>query len=94
MYSREKAKYYSKLFKDRPMTAMDTATYWVEYVIRNGGAPLRSPALDLPWWQIHSLDIFAFIILTLALLTSMAYCLSKFILKKCFSNQVEKAKVQ
>ncbi|XP_052871535.1 UDP-glucosyltransferase 2-like, partial [Anopheles cruzii] len=27
------------LYKDRPMSALDTAVYWVEYVIRHRGAP-------------------------------------------------------
>ncbi|GJQ84873.1 hypothetical protein Trydic_g18401 [Trypoxylus dichotomus] len=39
----------SRLFKDRPMSALDTAIYWVEYVVRHNGAPhLRSMGADLP----------------------------------------------
>ncbi|KRT85102.1 Glycosyltransferase [Oryctes borbonicus] len=54
----------SRLFKDRPMSALDTAVYWVEYVIRHNGAPhLRSIAADLPWYQYYLLDvIFVFIV--------------------------------
>ncbi|GJQ66557.1 hypothetical protein Trydic_g4540 [Trypoxylus dichotomus] len=45
----------SRLFKDRPMSALDTAIYWVEYVMRHNGAPhLRSIAADLPWFFIKS----------------------------------------
>lgn len=45
---RESAKKISKMFKDRPMSAIDTAIYWIEYVIRNGPQSLRSHAVDLP----------------------------------------------
>lgn len=50
----------SRIFCDRPMSAMDTAMYWIEYVIRHKGAPLiRSSALDLPWYKYYLLDIIA-----------------------------------
>lgn len=44
---------------------MDTAIYWIEYVIRHRGAPhLRYPAADLNFFQYYSLDVFAFLIFT------------------------------
>ncbi|XP_076271252.1 UDP-glycosyltransferase UGT5-like [Rhynchophorus ferrugineus] len=36
---RENAKTRSRLFHDRPMKPLDTAIYWIEYAIRNKGAP-------------------------------------------------------
>jgi hypothetical protein len=40
---------------------LDTAVYWVEYVIRHGGAPhLRVAGLDLPWYKYLLLDVIAF----------------------------------
>ncbi|KAJ9582122.1 hypothetical protein L9F63_003536 [Diploptera punctata] len=51
---RKNAKRMSQIFKDRPHSAMDTAIYWTEYVIRHNGAPhLRSAALDLSWYQYY-----------------------------------------
>lgn len=44
------------------MTAMDTAAYAIEYVIRNGPDSLRSPAADLPCWKLQLLDVFALLI--------------------------------
>ncbi|XP_044255716.1 UDP-glycosyltransferase UGT5-like [Tribolium madens] len=53
----------SQLFKDRPMSPLDTAVYWVEYVIRYKGAPhLRSAGADLHWYQYYLVDV-AFILL-------------------------------
>ena len=41
---------------------MDTANFWIEYVIRNGGDVLKSPALSLPAWKLALLDVYGFII--------------------------------
>jgi glucuronosyltransferase len=54
----------SFIFHDRPMSTIDKAVYWVEYVIRHKGANhLRSPAVELKWYQYYLLDIAAFVIL-------------------------------
>ena len=72
---RESAKKISKMFKDRPMSAIDTAIYWIEYVIRNGPQSLRSHAVDLPWWKLYLIDVFVFLIacfvLTICLLVTL-----------------------
>ena len=52
----------SELYRDRPATAMETAVYWTEYVIRHRGAKhMRYPAADLNFFQYYSLDVFAFL---------------------------------
>nr|CAD7590136.1 unnamed protein product [Timema genevievae] len=51
------AKKTSFKFRDRPHTALETAVYWIEYVIRHRGAPhLRSAGADLPTYQYLLLD--------------------------------------
>ena len=53
----------SEIYKDRPMSAMDTSIYWIEYVIRHKGARhLRSTAVDLPLYQYLLLDVIAFLL--------------------------------
>ncbi|KAH8290982.1 hypothetical protein KR054_007661, partial [Drosophila jambulina] len=48
----------SKVFRDRPLGAMDTAMYWIEYVIEHRGAPhMVSAGVHLPWYQFYLLDI-------------------------------------
>ena len=42
------------------MSPRDKAVYWIEYVIRNGDKVLRSPAVDMYWWQVALLDVYAF----------------------------------
>jgi glucuronosyltransferase len=53
----------SRAYHDRPMSALDTAIFWTEYVIRHGGARhMRSAALDLAWYQYLLIDVIAFIV--------------------------------
>jgi len=57
----ENVKKYSQIFRDRPMSALDTSMYWIEYVIRYKGAPqLRSAGADMPWYQFYLLDVIGF----------------------------------
>ncbi|XP_016911984.2 UDP-glucosyltransferase 2-like [Apis cerana] len=53
----------SKKFLDRPMSSADTAIYWIEYIIKYGSTVLRSPAMDLTWWQIELLDVCGFLLI-------------------------------
>lgn len=51
------------------MSAMKTAVYWTEYVIRHNGARhLRTAALDLSWYQYLLLDIISLFIIILLIL--------------------------
>ncbi|XP_020802466.1 UDP-glucuronosyltransferase 2B13-like isoform X1 [Drosophila serrata] len=53
----------SNIFKDRQQEPRRTAVYWIEYVIRYGGAPhMRSAGLDLNWFQFYLLDVIAFVV--------------------------------
>lgn len=48
----------SQLFRDRPMTPLQTAIYWIEYVIRYDGAKhMQSSAVHLNFIQKNSLDV-------------------------------------
>uniref|UniRef100_A0A1A9V223 UDP-glucuronosyltransferase n=1 Tax=Glossina austeni TaxID=7395 RepID=A0A1A9V223_GLOAU len=81
---RNNIKYISQIFKDRPLNARDMAIYWIEYVVRYRGAPhLRSAGLDLKWYEFYLLDVIAFVILILVLLTiSLKFLLSSLMFKK------------
>lgn len=49
-------------YKDRPMSPLDTAVYWTEYVIRHKGAHhLKTAAVHMPWYQYLLLDVIAFL---------------------------------
>ncbi|XP_046427724.1 UDP-glucosyltransferase 2-like isoform X1 [Neodiprion fabricii] len=61
MYQSNAAR-YSRLFKDRPLSPLDEAVFWIEYIIRNGGEPLRSSALHLYWFQYYLIDVILFLL--------------------------------
>nr|QIK00371.1 UDP-glycosyltransferase [Xylotrechus quadripes] len=85
----ENAKLASERFKDRPMSALNTSLYWIEYVIRHKGAPqLRSIGAQLPWYQYYLLDIAVIFLLPVL---GLGYLLS-FVFKLLFSVKVEKSK--
>nr|QPA18386.1 UDP-gluconosyltransferase [Trialeurodes vaporariorum] len=82
-----KAKEISAIFHDRPMTPMDTAIYWVEYVIRNKGAKnLRTAAADLPFYQYLLLDVMIFIMLCVSATSYLVYYVLKCVINRMTSN--------
>ncbi|XP_055838427.1 UDP-glucosyltransferase 2-like [Episyrphus balteatus] len=56
----------SAVFRDRPLSARDSAMYWIEYVIRHKGARhMRSAGLDLAWYEFYLLDVIGFFALVI-----------------------------
>ncbi|CAK9828264.1 UDP-glycosyltransferase UGT5 [Anthophora retusa] len=90
---RESARKMSLMFRNRPISALDTAIYWIEHVIRNGPDSLKSPTVNMSWWKLNLIDVFAFLITCVVL---VAYCLLSLIrvtLRKFFrSNTAPKKK--
>uniref|UniRef100_A0A3B1JFE5 UDP-glucuronosyltransferase n=1 Tax=Astyanax mexicanus TaxID=7994 RepID=A0A3B1JFE5_ASTMX len=54
----ENMKTLSRLHRDQPMKPLDHAIFWIEYVMRNGGAPhLRTQSFRMSWFTYHSVDV-------------------------------------
>ncbi|KAK5639930.1 hypothetical protein RI129_010741 [Pyrocoelia pectoralis] len=71
---RNKVKELAKLVLDQPMTGLERAVWWTEYVIRHKGAPhLKSPLKDFPWYQYLLLDVMAVLITTVIVLVCVIY---------------------
>ncbi|EDW76284.2 uncharacterized protein Dwil_GK14744 [Drosophila willistoni] len=50
---------FSRLYRDRPLTARETVLYWTEYVLRHHGAKhLQSPIVHMSFIEANNLDIF------------------------------------
>ncbi|XP_014213310.1 UDP-glucuronosyltransferase 1-6-like [Copidosoma floridanum] len=77
---KEKAVHYSKIFKDQPISPMNSAVFWIEYVIRNGQA-LRPPTLDYTWWQLAGLDVHLIILFAFVLSSAMIFMSVKLMVK-------------
>ncbi|XP_045120300.1 UDP-glycosyltransferase UGT5-like isoform X2 [Portunus trituberculatus] len=83
----EKVEHRSKIMHDQPMSPGDWASYWVDYVLRHQGAVhLRSPAAQIPWYQLYNVDVWAVVVtmtlLTLALI-SWVFCRVFLALARC-----------
>ncbi|XP_062372738.1 UDP glucuronosyltransferase 5 family, polypeptide G1 isoform X2 [Sardina pilchardus] len=66
---REAMRRLSRLHRDQLVSPLDTATFWIEYVMRNkGAAHLRPESWDMPWYVYHSVDV-VLLLLALACLT-------------------------
>lgn len=56
----------SNLNRDRPEHPLDTAAFWIEYVIRHNGAKhMQSPAVHLNFLQYYMVDVFSFVFVIL-----------------------------
>lgn len=59
---------------DQPMSGMDKAIWWIEYVLRHKGARhLRSAAADLPFYQYFLLDVIAFFLGAVVFISFITY---------------------
>ncbi|XP_066257468.1 UDP-glycosyltransferase UGT5-like isoform X2 [Euwallacea similis] len=88
---RHEAKLVSKKFKDRPLHPLDAAIFWIEHVAKFKGAEhMRSPGIDLPFYQYYLLDILAFIALVAVVFIFVIYKVAKGVL--CRPNQAVKYK--
>ncbi|KAK4873145.1 hypothetical protein RN001_015174 [Aquatica leii] len=67
---RNTLKELSDLENDQPMTGLERALWWTEYVLRHKGAKhLRSPYLDVPLYQYLLLDVFGVCLLVIVVAT-------------------------
>lgn len=74
---RDSARRMSRKFRDRPLSPLDTAIYWIEYVIRNGPNSLKSPAVDIPWWKLNLIDVIVVLIACFILTLYLLFILVK-----------------
>jgi glucuronosyltransferase len=80
---RENAQRLSRIYRDQPLTPLEQAVFWTEYVIRHKGAPhMRSAALDLTWYQYFLLDVIAVLVLALGFVLFFMFLLLRKLLRK------------
>ena len=89
-----KAKDLSKAFKDRPLEPLETAIYWIEYVINNKGGDLMRPySVHMPCYTYYALDVICFLILVKILAIYVLIKISKLIYCKLCKKDGAKLKV-
>ncbi|XP_050922302.1 UDP-glucuronosyltransferase 1-2 [Lates calcarifer] len=61
----------SDLHRDKPAHPLETALFWIEFVMRHKGAShLRTESYKMPWYAYHSVDVICFLLAVLLLLTA------------------------
>ncbi|XP_057670660.1 UDP-glycosyltransferase UGT5-like [Diorhabda carinulata] len=84
----EKARSLSKRFKDRPMSPMNTALYWINYIVENKGAPyMKSAAVNMPTYQYLLLDVVAVLLILLFMSFYIFYRFVKITSKLCYGKR-------
>lgn len=83
----------SLLFKDRPLSALRTAVFWTEYVIRHRGAKhLQSNAVHLNFFQLHLLDVWGLLLIIALIGIKIQIIMFKFVIRKICSKSCKKSK--
>lgn len=74
----------SSIHRDQPARPLDTAVYWVEFVMRHGGAKhLRLASHDLNWFQYYSLDVIGALLVILLTFTALCWTVVCRLLRCC-----------
>nr|ATN96046.1 UDP-glucuronosyl transferase 343C3 [Myzus persicae] len=88
---KENSRIRSKIFKDSHLRPMDRAVYWIEYVLRHGGANhLTSSSVVLNYNQYFLADICLVIISTTAISMFLIAMLFKYTMKTKDYNSLKK----
>lgn len=84
-------KLFSKVYKDRPITAKENAVFWMEYVLRHKGARhLQSPAVHMNIVQLHNMDVIMVVVLVLVLVKIVIWKVCSF----CCCRRNSKSKIE
>ncbi|XP_063707442.1 UDP-glycosyltransferase UGT5-like [Culicoides brevitarsis] len=90
---RETVKALSDKYRDRVSSALDTAVFWVEYVLKHHGAPhLQYSGKDLNFFQRHSFDVLAFFAAILWISWKLLKFSVKFCCSKCCKSKTQTSK--
>uniref|UniRef100_UPI00398ED3CE UDP-glucuronosyltransferase 2A1-like n=1 Tax=Pristiophorus japonicus TaxID=55135 RepID=UPI00398ED3CE len=92
---KENAMKLSEIQHDQPMSSLERAVFWIEFVMRHGGAKhLRPAAHSLTWYQYHCLDVIAFLCACLATIVFVLIKCSMFCFRKCRRTRGKKNKTE
>ncbi|XP_051964217.1 UDP-glucuronosyltransferase 2A1-like [Xyrauchen texanus] len=72
----------SRLHRDTPLKPMDSAIFWLEFVMRHkGAAHLCTESYKLPWYSYHSLDVLMLLVSLFMVVGLLLVLMSKALLK-------------
>ncbi|XP_059808456.1 UDP-glucuronosyltransferase 2C1-like [Hypanus sabinus] len=69
-FYQDNMKKLSALHRDQPVSPMERAVFWIEYVARHKGAGhLRSESYRLPWYVYYCVDVMVFLLIMFFMVT-------------------------
>ena len=78
-----------RLAMDQPQHPVERAAWWMEYLLRHPGNPgMRSPSLELWWWQYLLLDV----LLVLGLAAGLVGCSLAWLVRGCCGGRWRRGK--
>ncbi|XP_050682127.1 UDP-glycosyltransferase UGT5-like [Leptidea sinapis] len=90
---KKNAEIVSARFKDRPMTPLETAIFWLEYTIRHRGSDfIKNPAINLSWFAFTMIDVYFYIALLVIISITVAILIIDLIRTTINSNRIIKYK--
>ncbi|CAH0547991.1 unnamed protein product [Brassicogethes aeneus] len=93
---KQKVEEMRDLMYDEPMTSLDKAIWWIEYVLRHKGAPLfKSNAANMPMYEYLMLDVIGAVLaflIVLSVFIKLIYKSLKFILSRLIGGYFVKSK--
>ncbi|XP_055374507.1 uncharacterized protein LOC129607504 [Condylostylus longicornis] len=82
-YSKE-VKYFSQIYRDRPMTAKESAIFWIEYVLRyNGAKHMQNSAIFMSNYKRLGIDVILFLVILFYAFYRIIKLIIKFLWRKC-----------
>ncbi|XP_075152430.1 UDP-glucosyltransferase 2-like [Haematobia irritans] len=93
---RDNVQRFSRLYRDRPLSARESVAYWVDYVLRHHGARhMQSPLVHMNFIESMNLDVYSFLLIVTYVLYrifSLAFCFvfSKLFIRTCSSKEKHK----
>ncbi|XP_035853644.1 UDP-glucuronosyltransferase 1-2-like [Sander lucioperca] len=89
---RNNMKRLSSLHLDKPMHPLETAIFWIEFVIRHkGAAHLRTESYKMSWYAYYSVDVVCFLTAILLMLTAIVVGSIRFLcLRLCRRRKTKK----
>ncbi|XP_072223042.1 UDP glucuronosyltransferase 5 family, polypeptide E1 [Leuresthes tenuis] len=71
----------SQIHHDKPIKPIDSAIFWMDYIMRHkGAAHLRTESYKLPWYAYYCLDVMAFFVAFGLLITALIWAFCRFLI--------------
>lgn len=84
--TRERMTKIQKLFHDRPMSPVDTAVWWSEYVLRNDDTShLRPAGHNQNWFVRRQIDVWGFLSISVFIVVVSFIVMITKVVKQCFN---------